>query len=150
MDSMFMVEWGAALVIDQSPEYSALGFRVALVAGWTTRALVLTVVHPNWGTVSISPLNSQPLKLPPGSSITLTATPVQGKIFQEWTIWNDPNRYPDPNYCVIDGNPVLQLTMGHDYAVEATFGCSSGLAPILPLMAVGFGGLALLRRRRWA
>ncbi len=107
--------------------------------------LAVNVVNPTMGTIVVEP--NLPL-YPRGTAVTLTAIPLEGKSFRQWTIWSDPNGYPDANLAVIDSNSVLQLTMDHDYAVEAAFKCGSGAAPLLPPMAVGLAGMLAVRRRR--
>ncbi len=122
-----------------------VGFRVAKVKS----ALVLTGINPSWGTISVEPNdpNWGAFHYPFGTTVTLTATPIEGKYFRQWTIY-DPNYAGDANYAMIDANTSTTIVMNTDMQVEAAFKCSSGLAPMLPLTAVGLGGFALLRRRR--
>jgi hypothetical protein len=46
-------------------------------------------------------------------------------------------------------NP-LTITMDSDKQITATFKCGIGVAPVMPLAAIGMLGLLTLRRRRWA
>jgi uncharacterized repeat protein (TIGR02543 family) len=108
------------------------------------QTLTLNVVNSNYGTIAVEP--NSPLYAP-GTAVTLTATPIEGKSFREWTIWGDPNRYPDANYVVVDANAVLQLTMDHDYTVEAAFKCGSGVGDVLPLLVVGVTVVGFAARR---
>ncbi len=110
------------------------------------QVLTLNVVKGEYGTVTVEP--NLPLYAP-GTVVTLTATPIEGKSFNEWTIWEDPNLYPDAQFATIDGNPVLQLTMNHDYTVEAAFKCGSGTGQMLPLLVIGVAVLGIVSRRTW-
>lgn len=110
------------------------------------QALTLNVVNASWGTVDVEP--NLPLYAP-GTSVTLTASPIEGKSFRGWTIWSDPGLYPDANYAVTDTNAVLQLTMDHDYAVEAAFKCGSGLSEALPALTIGLAVVGFVSRRMW-
>ncbi len=115
-----------------------------------SRNLQLYVVKPNYGSVNVDPMLSDPndpnlpdqrlLRYTDGTAIVLTATPISGKAFDSWAIWEDPNRYPDSNYVVTDANATLFLTMDKHYLVEATFKCGSGLEPFA---AVGLLALML-------
>ncbi len=107
------------------------------------QVLTLNVVKGEYGTVTVEP--NLPLYAP-GTVVTLTATPIEGKSFNEWTIWEDPNLYPDAQFATIDGNPVLQLTMNHDYTVEAAFKCGSGLPLFIAMASLVLAGAVLIRR----
>ncbi len=127
------------------------------------RTLDLSVRNDSMGTVTIDPdvladcNNIDPNEYDPydydaqrrytdGTEIVLVATPQSGKSFKEWLIWDDPNRYPDSNYCAIDSNEVLALTMDTDYVIEGSFKCGGSLplAAGMTLLALGLG--AFLRR----
>jgi hypothetical protein len=123
-------------------------------AYYPTHTLSLTTVNPSWGQVLLSPEPNDAndpnlLAYPVGTTLTLTAAPIEGKSFREWTIWADPNRYPDPNCVVVDSNMVLHLTMDHDYTVEAAFKCGSGMGGALPLLVIGTVALGFISRRVW-
>ncbi len=116
-----------------------------------SHTLKLTVVHPNYGTVNVDPNLVDPndttiQRYTNGTQIVLTATPIGGKLFRAWTIWDDPNRYPDANFAVDDANTVLYLTMNRDYAVEADFKCGSGLAPLLGVGLLALSLAVVIRR----
>lgn len=112
------------------------------------RTLSLNVVKPQYGSVIADPQVRHPndpntadqrlFRYTDGTNVVLNATPISGKGFDSWAIWNDPNLYPDANYAITDVNWVIYLTMNKDYVVEATFKCGSGLVPLL-----GIGLLAL-------
>ncbi len=104
--------------------------------------LTLNVVKPNYGAVAINPDLRDPadpntseekvLRYTKGTGVVLHAVPIAGKSFSEWSVWGDPNRYPDANYITIrDSNAVLYLVMDKDYLAEATFKCGSGLPPFI-------------------
>jgi len=143
-----IVTWGAYTSVP-SPKTGfvavAGGSEHSLGLRGVSRTLALTVVNSAYGTVGVIPKLP---KYPQGSTAILTARPIEGKAFRDWSIWNDPNRYPDSNYVVVDSNTVLRLTMDHDYAVEAVFKCGSGAGSLLPLIAIGLLGFVLIRRRR--
>ncbi len=128
-----------------SYEDSIIGFRVAEVRA----TLALTAINPTWGTISIEPNdpNWGALHYPFGTDVTLRATPNEGRYFGGWTIY-DPNHPGDANCATIDANMATTIKMNTDRQVDASFRCSNGVGAMLPLMAVGLGGLALLRRRR--
>jgi hypothetical protein len=115
---------------------SDVSFDLQLSGTAHLRSFTLQVTRNNdsRGTVQVEP--NLPLYLA-GTVVTLTATPIEGKPFKEWTIWTDANRHPDPNFAAIDSNLILQLTMAHDCTVEAAFKCGSGVGVVLPLL--GFG-----------
>ncbi len=106
--------------------------------------LTLTVINPPWGSVDVEP--NQPFYIDANFPVTLTATPIDGRCFDRWTIY-DPNHPGDANYASSDANTVLHLIMEGDYQVEATFKCAGGLGPILPFGAIGLLGMFYLRRR---
>jgi hypothetical protein len=83
-----------------------------------------------------------------GTEVVLVAEALEGRSFKKWKIWDDPNRYPDPNCVDTDSNVLAYLTMDRDYVVEAIFSCS-GDSSVLPPAAVVLVTLtlgALLRR----
>jgi hypothetical protein len=101
-----------------------------------------------WGYVTPSPGPSlaNPLRYMPGSLVTLTATPIQGKALSYWEVY-DPNHAGDANYVVDDHNNPTTIVMNADRQVTAIFKCSNGLAPPLPLM-LGVMGLLMLVGRK--
>ncbi len=101
-------------------------------------------MNGSWGTVDVEP--NLPLH-PEGSTVTLTATPIEGMYFGNWTIY-DPCYPDDGNRVTLDANATTRIVMNTDMQVQAQFRCSSGVAPMLPLLGLGLGGLALPRRRR--
>lgn len=113
--------------------------------------LGLTVNGEARGHVEIEPNdpNWPPFAYPPGTSVTLTAVPVEGKSFKWWKIC-DPNKPDDPNYET-DANLSLTLVMNDDWTVEAVFSCGGATAG-LPLLAAGLclGLLVAGRRRVWS
>jgi len=128
-----------------------------------SHTLDLTVRNASMGTVTIDPdiltdcNNIDPNDYDPydysaqrrytdGTEIVLVATPQSGKSFKEWLIWDDPNRFPDANYCVTDANEVLALTMDTDYVIEGAFKCGGSL-PLAAGMTLLALGLAVLIRR---
>jgi hypothetical protein len=87
---------------------------------------------------------NQPRQYTDGTEIVLVATPVPGKSWRAWKIY-DPNHPGDSNYAVEDSNTVLYLTMDADYDVEAIFKCGSSdmLPPVgMVLLALGLGLVA--------
>ncbi len=110
----------------------------------TRRSLTLEVVNGSWGSVDVDP--NQPL-YEPNQAITLTATPIDGKAFKQWEVY-DPNHPGDANYVAVDANHTLALAMNADQHVVAVFKCGSGTAaPLLPIFLM-LVGLALYARRR--
>jgi hypothetical protein len=93
--------------------------------------LTLNVSHSNWGTITVEP--NLPLYCP-NAVVTLTAVPVSGKSFKEWTIY-DPNYPGDVGHVTRDSNTLLHLTMDADRQVDADFKCGSGMEQVLPLLA---------------
>lgn len=105
--------------------------------------LDLTVVNPQYGTVDVDP------NLPdyvPATEVTLTATPIEGKAFKRWRVF-DPNYPGDMNHATDDSNLVLTLLIDQDLEVEAYFECGSGMGYVLPSMLVGVLGLGLMSRK---
>ena len=84
-----------------------------------------------------------------GTEIVMVATPVEGKSFKQWKIY-DPNHPGDSSYVNVDTNAVLYLTMDGDYEIEAIFKCGSGemLPPVG--MVLGMLTLSVVARRRAA
>ena len=110
-------------------------------------ALSLEVDNAHMGTIEMEP--DEPSEPPhlyrPGTEVTLTAVPDQGKSFRYWKVY-DPNHPGDANYIELDANTVLHLTMDADWEVEAAFKCGGGVGLMFPLSVAA--GLALMRRRR--
>jgi uncharacterized repeat protein (TIGR02543 family) len=120
-------------------------------ANFTTEqrfTLTLNVLHSNWGSVGIEPNdpNLPPFTYRPGTEVTLTAMPNEGKIAKPWTIY-DPNYPGDPGHATENGSSVLVLIMNSNQYVDADFKCGSGMEQALPLLAVGLIALTLLGRR---
>jgi len=113
---------------------------------WRTAArprLTLNVINPTYGEVAVEP------NLPeyePYAVVTLTATPIEGKSFRQFEIY-DPNHPGDANYVTYDANNPITLVMDRDRSVTAAFKCGTGLAPLPPL-TLGVLGLVVLVRRR--
>jgi hypothetical protein len=114
----------------------------------TLVTLTLTTSNGRYGSVEFNPVRSDlnNLKFCQGSVVTLTAIPEEGRSFREWTIY-DPNYPGDANHAIVDANLSTTMVMLTDRHVQATFNCSSGLGPMLPLMATGLAGMVMLRRR---
>jgi hypothetical protein len=115
------------------------------------RMLDLTVNHSNWGDVMVDPNLVDPnnpalRRYTNGTAVVLVATPISGKSFKEWTIY-DPNYPGDISHAASDSNAVLHLTMNADWKVDANFKCGSGMEPFVAVallaLAVGAGV------RRW-
>ncbi len=86
--------------------------------------LTLSITNGSWGTVSLDPEPNEP-NLPryaSGTSITLTATPVEGRAFKQWEIF-DPNHPDDANRTTIDANLSTTIVMNTDMHVNAVFKC---------------------------
>jgi hypothetical protein len=132
-----------------------------------SRALDLTVKTVSKGTVTIDPDileddqgdpndPNQPDPNDPnevrrytdGTEIVLVATPVTGKSFKQWKIY-DPNHPGDSSYVSVDTNAVLYLTMDGDYQIEAIFKCGSSemLPPVGMVMFVLAMGCVFRRFR---
>ncbi|MBN1341856.1 MAG: hypothetical protein JXQ73_04210 [Phycisphaerae bacterium] len=126
-----------------------------------SRTLDLTVINPQYGTVTIDPdlladcnnmdpNDYDPPNNPPysaqrrytdGTEIVLVAEAIAGKSFKQWLIL-DPNYPGDANYAsASDSNTVLYLTMDEDKAIEASFKCGSSMPLFLAvtLMALAVG-----------
>lgn len=129
-----------------------------------SHSLSLTVKKQDRGTVTIEPdlLDdpnnastdpnvptdpNEPRRYTDGTEIVLLATPVEGKSFKAWKIF-DPNHPGDTNYVVQDSNTVLYLTMDTDHEVQAVFKCASGIETLLPMVLGVLGLFALARRAR--
>jgi MYXO-CTERM domain-containing protein len=119
------------------------------VGGVPVHTLTVTKTNGGWGEVGMNPEPNdanQPTFVS-GTAVTLTATPISGKSFKQWEIY-DPNYPGDANYITVDANLSTTLAMNTDMQVNAVFKCGSSVGPMLPLMTLALGGLALLRRRR--
>jgi hypothetical protein len=119
--------------------------------GGKARSLDVEVVKPQYGSVVADPQVIDPNRCPKyidGTVVTLTATPISGKAFGGWAIWNDPTKYPDANFAVLDSNAVTQVVMDSDKVAEATFKCGSGVEPFvgIALFALVIG---VVVRRFW-
>ncbi len=121
------------------------------------RKLTLNIAHDNWGSITVDPDLRHPadpntlaekwFQYTDGTQIVLVATPISGKAFKEWTIY-DPNYPGDVNHAVSDSNAVLCLTMDADYEVDVDFKCGSGLEPLLGVGLLVLTLAAVLRRLR--
>jgi len=109
--------------------------------------VTVNVVNPAWGDTEIAPDSTDPnaLTYPKGTEVTLTASPIEGKQFQHWEVY-DPNHPGDANYAALDANDSIAIMMDADREVTAVFNCGSGAEPLLPMMALGL--VALVRRRK--
>ncbi len=111
-------------------------FNIGLSAQVTQAyALSLTVINESYGTVTVEPNLPE---YPSGSVVTLSATPIDGKSFRQWEIY-DPNYPGDANYAVIDTNNPLTIVMTGDTSVGAAFKCGTGASlglPVLGLLAL--------------
>lgn len=121
------------------------------------RKLTMDLTHMNWGSIEVDPMLPAPdndpnfpeslrLRYTNGTKVVLTATPISGKAFKEWQIWDDPNKYPDANFAVSDSNSVLSLIMDKDYVVASDFKCGSGLAPFVGAVLLVLGAGVIVRR----
>jgi len=121
------------------------------------RRVTLNTVKPNYGSVTVDPDLRDPTdpntadqriyRYTDGTQIVLSATPVSGKAFGGWAVWDDPAKYPDPNFITVsDSNTVLHLAADKDYLVEATFKCGSGIEPLL-LIGMAVLALGVMARR---
>ncbi|MBN1345479.1 MAG: hypothetical protein JXQ73_22495 [Phycisphaerae bacterium] len=113
--------------------------------------LDLTKVNETYGEVTLSP---DPVADPPttyllNEVVTLTATPIEGKAFNRWVIY-DPNFPGDANHAAEDTNTVTTIVMMCDRQVEAAFKCGSALEMVLPLPLPAALAVFLRGRRRRA
>jgi len=110
--------------------------------------LTLEIVNDTWGDVVLDPEPSDPnlLEYPIDTEVTLTAVPIEGKAFRQWTIY-DPCYPGDANYAVIDANTSTTLAMHTHRQVTAAFKCGSGMPSLLPVTLVALGLFAWVRRR---
>lgn len=120
----------------------------SIILHYSPCVLSLACVKPSWGNLDYAPEPTlrEPLRYARDTTVTLTATPVEGKSFKRWEIY-DPNFPNDANYVVVDSNNPITLLMDRDHEIKAVFGCGSEFGPLLPVMAIGLVGLVALRRR---
>ncbi|MBN1342244.1 MAG: hypothetical protein JXQ73_06170 [Phycisphaerae bacterium] len=120
------------------------------------RALSLSIVNSNYGSVSVDPdLLDDPnhdandiselRRYTDGTGIILVAEPIEGKSFNRWTIF-DPNYPGDANFATFDSNTVLYVTMDDDKAIEAAFKCGSGMPPFVAMSLLALGLGVVIRR----
>lgn len=121
--------------------------------------LTVEIVNEPWGAVSVTPDANDPNLpevapddannpcYPGGTEVTLTASPIEGKVFEGWTIY-DPNFPGDANHAAQDTNAVLTLVMADAQHVVATFRCGSDMGPMLPIVLLAGLTLHVMRRRR--
>ncbi len=145
--------WGAGFPADVV--YDDFEGRIGIWNG-VARSLKLNVVKPQYGSVAVHPRVVDPsdpntvderlFRYTDGTKIVMQATPISGKAFDAWTIWEDPNKYPDSAFSVTDSNATLYLTMDKSYVVEAAFKCGSGLPPFIAAVFLALGAGIVLRR----
>jgi len=128
--------------VDLSFSTSALDFPPIMVH------LTVTKLNPNWGSVSLDPPPADPNdpQYVLGTPVTVTATPISGKAFLHWELY-DPNYPDDDNYKQIDPNNPITIVMDSDRHVQAVFKCSSGVGEALPLLGVGLVVCGFVSRR---
>ena len=83
---------------------------------------------------------------PPGTLVALEAFPNPDKSFNKWKLF-DPNFPGDANYATNDTTNPITITMMADREVEGAFKCGSSAAPLLPIVLVLLGLLAIVRRK---
>jgi hypothetical protein len=114
-------------------------------------ALTLGYINGSWGHVDLSPEpNDANLpRYPHGTSVTLTAVPNEGKLFNYWQV-HDPNHPDDANFAATYTNNPITIVMDRDQQVTVMFKCGNGTASGLPPLVIGMTliGLASGRRRR--
>ncbi len=121
-----------------------------------SRTLLVDISNTEHGTVTIDPdllddPNGDPndtsllRRYTDGTEVVLVATPVEGKGWKNWRIY-DPNYPGDANYASLDTNTVLYLTMNQDLDVDAIFKCGSSLPPFVAASLLALGLAAFLRR----
>jgi hypothetical protein len=109
--------------------------------------LILTIINASLGNVLLDPEPNDAnrpeyaLRTP----VTLTAAPDEGRYFGGWTVY-DPNYPGDANRAANDANTSITIVMNGDRQVDATFKCSSGIAPVLFLIVGALGLFALMGR----
>lgn len=103
--------------------------------------LTLGYVNGVWGTVRVEP--NYPTYAE-GTDVILTATPIEGKAFRHWEVY-DPNHPGDANHVATDANNPLTITMNANREATAVFKCGSGLAMPFP---AGIAWLAWWAGRR--
>ncbi len=110
--------------------------------------LTLTVRNDHMGDVTLGPEPwdaNEPIYRA-GTTVTLTATPIEGKSLEYWEIF-DPNHPGDANYAVIDSNASTTIVMDTHREVTARFECGGGLGPMLPMLTMTLGALLVVRQR---
>ncbi len=103
-------------------------------------ALTVTINDEQRGAVTADP--NLP-SYPGGTPVTLTGEPNEGSSFNKWKM-HDPL---DANNDYTDTNNPTTLVMDRDWEVKAAFKCGSELGPMLPMILVGLGMFAVVRRR---
>jgi hypothetical protein len=118
--------------------------------GYPGRQLTLNNLHPNWGRADVWPWHFDSWFVQ-DTNVRLTAIPVEGKAFTEWTLY-DPNFPGDIEHAGIDSNNPIVIIMESDRSADYDFKCGSGVDQVVPLLtlALGMGGLVVWvsRRRR--
>jgi len=119
-----------------------------LVETSTLPSLTLSVINGSRGAVTLNPEpgNADAPTYPAGTVVTLTATPIEGRSFRQWEVY-DPNYPSDAGHAIIDANTTLTLVMDTDKQVAAVFEGGSSV-PCLPglLFVIGLGVIAWPRR----
>jgi len=135
--------WGAGFPADVA--YDDIEGRMGIFTN-VARTVDLTIKTGDKGQVTIDPDLADPndtydpntydpndpdtypenrlLRYTDGTEIVMVSTPVDGKSFKMWKIF-DPNHPGDANHITQDSNAVLYLTMDADYEVQAIFKCGS-------------------------
>lgn len=111
--------------------------------------LTITAVNGQWGQVQLDPepndANQPTYEV--GTVITLTAVPMEGRVFAEWRIY-DPNRPGDANYVTTDTNDTLAIAMNDDYEIDAVFRCGSSVRNAFPYLLIAATCSLISRRAR--
>ncbi|MBN1347380.1 MAG: hypothetical protein JXQ73_32120 [Phycisphaerae bacterium] len=104
---------------------------------------------PAYGDVDLDPQSEDPnaAVFPQGATVTLTAVPVEGRTFRQWTLF-DPNFPDDDNYATFDANASITVLMNADRQVKAVWNCGAGAGPLLPMTLTVLGLTAWVRRKR--
>lgn len=111
--------------------------------------LSIDTVNDAWGDVGFSPEpNDANMPIyPEGTEVTLTATPIEGKSFNHWKLY-DANFPGDANYAAIDSNNPITIEMMDDREVTAVFKCGGSMGQLLPIMLGVLGMLLVVKKRR--
>jgi hypothetical protein len=139
-NSYIPIPYGTGYIAEH-PLYYEWNAPVSLNASWRLSGQGHVDLNPE-------PNDANAPQYPYGMRVTLTAVPVDGRIFKNWELY-DPNHPDDGNYMVTDANNPISIFLNGDRQVMAVFGCSSGVEQALPLMGIGgLMGLFVSRRAR--